>query len=255
MSRHMKLLLVASVVLVLAACNSTTPPVDTPDYPVSGKFLNAGDVPMPNFMSLGATHPSVYVTTATALDAQAVDYGSLLAIASSPVAADGSFEWDLGDGSDIPAGYMSPANQAFQVPPFVADVTCISMASAPVSVLRSFVIPGGMITPVGIVGPLSGSGAFAEGVAIYTDVTSLTPAPTEPFNIRSWIFASGDVTITASCQLDNGVDPVTDVVTVDVDLTAGWNEVTALVDGDAMTTSVSDEPFDNGAWLFLPGTL
>lgn len=250
-----ELIVSTALAFTLAACNSTTtPPPDTPDFPVSGEILNVGDTPLPNTISLVAVHPDAYSTPPTPVSALATAYGDLLGIATSAVAEDGSFEWDLGDGSDIPAAFFAPATQAVLVPGFTTDVTCSSTASAPVSVLRSYVFPGALFVPVGIVGPLSHNGNFAVGAAVYTDAPSLDPAPTEPFRLKTWIYAKGDVSITGSCVFDNGTDPVEEVVTIDLDLEEGWNEITSLVDADAGTSAITNDPF-TGAWLFFPGAI
>ena len=165
--KTLRLFLIAPTMLAVAACNSTsTPPPELPDFPVSGQFLNAGETPMPSTVTLVAIHPDTYETTPVPVSAQSVVYGDLLAIDTSIVGDDGSFEWDLGDGSDIPAGYMAPASQAFVTPAITDDVTCTSTASAAVSVLRSLVFPGAFVSPIGIVGPLSDDANFALGVAI-----------------------------------------------------------------------------------------
>lgn len=247
--RSLRLFVMAAAVLAVAACNSTsTPPPETPDFPVSGKFLNAGDVPGPTTVSLVAIHPDQYATMSTGLGPQGVVYGNLLAIATSSVAADGSFEWDLGDGSDIPAGYMAPASQAMQVPPDF-DVTCSTTASAAVSVMRTYMQPGYLMAPLTLVGPVSDLN-FTDGVGIYTDLMSYDPAPTEPYHVKTWMFTEGDVNISGGCDLDNGTDPVTEVITIDLDLVEGWNEVYAVADPVAGTLEVNNEAFE-GSWLFV----
>ncbi len=248
--RSLRLFVMAAAVLAVAACNSTTtPPPETPDFPVTGKLLNAGDVPMPTTVSLVAIHPDQYTMMSSGLDPLSIVYGNFLAIATSPVAANGSFEWDLGDGSDIPAGYMAPASQALRVPPVFADITCSTTASAAVSVMRSFMQPGSLMAPLAVLGPVSDL-TYADGLAIYTDLSSYDPALTEPYHAKNWLYSEGDVTITGGCDLDNGVDPVMQVVSIDLDLVEGWNEVYAVADPDAGTLDVNNEAFE-GAWLYI----
>ena len=64
------------------------------------------------------------------------------------------------------------------------------------------------------------------------------------------MYSEGDVTISGGCDLDNEVDPVTEVVSIDLDLVKGWNEVYAVADPDAGTLDVNNEAFE-GAWLFI----
>ncbi|HZW99667.1 MAG TPA: hypothetical protein VFF10_06350 [Trueperaceae bacterium] len=246
--RFAKVLLLPAAILLLAACTSTTqPPVETPEYLVEGKLLNAGDVPMPNVASFIAIHPGLYAVSTSAIASQAVEYDGILAISSSQLEADGSFEWDLGDGSDIPAAYLTSASQAFQTPAYNTDTTCSSTASAAVSVLRSFVLPDSVV-PAGALGPLTDSLNFASGIVYYTDAASLMPLPAVPYRLKTWVFAEGDVSIEGACVFDDGMNPVAEVATIDLDLVEGWNEVTANIDPVSGTSVINNESFE-GAWL------
>lgn len=202
---------------------------------------------MPTSASLIAVHPDLYAVSASAVIAQAVEYGSILAISTATLAADGSFEWDLGDGSDIPAAYMTSASQAFTTPAYDTDMSCSSTASAPVSVLRTFLLPDSIV-PAGVLGPLSGNLNYATGIFYYTDAATLNPVPATPYRLKTWVFSEGEVSIDGACVFDDGMNPPEVVTGIDVYLVEGWNEVIANIDPVSGTSQINNEPFE-GAWV------
>lgn len=240
------LLFVTAATLLLAACNNGQPPVA--GLTVEGQVANPSEVPRPNFLSLVAVHPDQFALPPEAIRSLAVDYDGLLAVASSPVAEDGSFEWEFGDGSSIPVAYMAPASKAFQSPD--ADTTCEATASTPVSVLRSFVDQEGLFTPLAMLGPLTEQASHGEGLVLYSDIDLAGGG--DSFKLKTWLYADGDVSIVGECVNDNGADPAKVVITIDVELDEGWNEVYVDVDHITGTASVSNEPFD-GTWRYYEG--
>jgi hypothetical protein len=212
---------------------------------VSGTVINVGDLPLPTVISLVATNPSAY-TFSSGLSPQSQEYeGKWLALDTDILDVDGKFEWDLGDGSDIPSSYLAPAGQAVQS--VTGDVTCTSTASKPVQVLRVWLTPGAL-APVANLGPLSSDGPYWDGIVLYTDAPSIDPAPTEPYKVGSFTFAADDVTVQGSCVLDDGVNPPETVVDIDLALVAGWNQIVMDVDPVTATATLTDGTFE-GAWL------
>ena len=245
MRRH-SIPFVLAALLALSACSTPQPPSEPePVYPVSGKVINVGDLPVPTVISLVATNPSTY-GFATGLSPLSRDYeGKWLALDSDVLDADGNFEWDLGDGSDIPAAYLAPAGQAFQS--LFGDVTCTTTASKPVQVLRVWMTSGAMV-PTASLGPLTASGTYSDGLVVYTDAPSIDTVPSEPFKMGSFTFAADDVTVQGSCVLDDGVNPAKTVIDIDVELVSGWNQIVMEVDPTEEFATVTDGTFE-GAWL------
>lgn len=233
--------------LVLAACSQPQPPSEPePEFPVTGTIANLSDVPMPTFASFAALHPVIYAVTSTDLEPQGKDYeGRVFAFDSTPLGADGSFEWDLGDPPDIPAGYLTFADQAFH--PIDESMTCDLTASGSVQVLRSLV-QDSIMTPVGLLGPLSLSNGYVDGLLVYTDASDLVETPTEPYRIGTWLWAEDAVNIQGECVYDDGVDPPYTAIEIDVALAAGWTPLVLLADPVARTATIGNGTFD-GAWL------
>lgn len=246
--RDAKVLVTLPVLLALAACSTPQPPETGPEpvFPVAGKVENFDEVPVPTFVSLVAIDHAILGPAASAPGARVTEYaGAFLALDSVPLAPDGSFAWDLGDGSDIPDAYLAEAAQAFGGP----DAACSLTASGSTPVLKTMVVSG-LLYPIGVLGPLSEGAAYWDGSLLYTDAASVSPPPTTPFRTGTWTYAAEAVSIEGTCVVDRVLDPDL-TVTIDVDLEAGWNALTMATDPDADTATVTTGTFE-GAWLALP---
>lgn len=247
MMRRLSLVASLALALTLSSCSRPAPPAEpAPSFPVSVKVANFAELPMPNYASFGVVNLLGLTAASAGLAPQATEYsGFLLALDTVPIGPDGTFTWDLGDGSDIPASYMALAMAAFDGP----ETTCsLSASNASAQVLRTVPSPL-LVSPVGLVGPLTHGTLYSDGALFYTDSAGFSLEPTSAVRHATWTFASDPVSIEGECVHDDGVGPAT-TIAVDLDLEAGWNSVVLAYDPAAHAATLTSGTID-GAWLFV----
>ncbi|MFA5551011.1 MAG: hypothetical protein WDA03_05275 [Trueperaceae bacterium] len=220
--RRLLLLSLPLTLLVLSACGSPTaaPPaavtLDGVVTPVTGvpPILGAALI----FIDVSAEVGTSSVTEIL----ENVYMGPL-----APVGADGSFSIQYPEGSELPAGLLSPVQES------VLNVTefpsCSLVASDPAvmattSLFELATVPGiGLVTASGTVLAVATADALPE-----------TPLDEDLFAARfqTWVYASGPTSLATEPAPCVGAAPEDLALSVSATLTEGWNQLEWSVETD-----------------------
>lgn len=149
----------------------------------------------------------------------------------SPISADGEVEIILPASSDVPSAGLVQADAFLD---FMVDPGCELTASLPTAEVtlmsyREVMVPGVLLTFFT---------GFAYGILSDSDedITSMTPIERSEVTEYSWVYADAATSLRASdCPSTGGGTPM---ISVDVDLTPGWNQVAWTFDYDATSASI-----------------
>lgn len=220
------------VVVALAACAQAPRTEEQPPVPSVTGTVNSPD---PDFKVLGATmvmiEPSA-ISTATMTEV----IPGLFASEPVAIAADGTFELPLPAAEDIPASVLAPAADFAEIEDLLECPLTASSTTARVSYLY---VVGYLNLPGVVFLSIMGSGF---SVATTAPVDFEGPGDMSDYTIVSWLFASDDVSVVSgevTCSFDGTP------LTVELDLTAGWNQVALSFQHDPDTGDVTGVMFGN----------
>lgn len=226
------LLPIGLLVLALAACGAPTPPVDEgPDGTAGTPYVFEGG-PDVLALAIGFADATTMMVSSDAVGPAAVSelYEGLF-VGPFAVEVDGTLEVVFPAADEMPAAALVPLAESF--PLNLSSMDCAPTvaplaAMATPSIFLGFGIPG----MVGI----TIAGAY---LTIASDVELVDGTMLEDFggSIYTWLFVDRDATL-VSGEACVGTD-------VDLDLTAGWNQIAWTFDGavDVTARVVDSAPF------------
>ncbi len=191
--------------------------------------------PTPDFKVLGA---SMVMLDPSALTSAAMTEVIPGLFASEPVAiaADGTFELPLPAAEDIPASVLAPAADLA----VMEDLIECPLTADSITARVSYLYMAGYLNLPGVVFlSIMGSGF---SIVTTAPVDFEGPGDISDYTIVTWLFATDDVSVTsgaATCSFDSAP------LTVELDLTAGWNQVALSFQHDPDTGDVTGVVFGN----------
>lgn len=191
--------------------------------------------PTPDFKVLGASMVMLDPSALTSATMTEVIPG-LFASEPAAIAADGTFELPLPAAEDIPASVLAPAADLAEM----EDLIECPLTADSITARVSYLYTAGFINLPGVAFlSIMGSGF---SIATTAPVDFEGPGDISDYTIVTWLFATDDVSVTsgaATCSFDSTP------LTVELDLTAGWNQVALSFQHDPDTGDVTGVVFGN----------
>lgn len=220
--RRLLLLSLPLTLLVLSACGSPTaaPPAAVT---IDGVVTTVTGAPPILGAALVFIDVSAEVGTSSVTEILEDIYMGPLA----PVGADGSFSIQYPEGSELPAGLLTPVQESiFNVKGFPS---CSLVASDPAVMATTTVFELATVPGIGLVTATGSTFAVATAEALPE-----TPLDEDLFAARfqTWVYASGPTSLAtepATC-VEDAPDDMT--LSVSVSLTEGWNQLEWTVEMD-----------------------